>query len=222
MTNILLEGYDIDSHGLYGELKNFIKPNCKVVIVALAFRDSEVKCLSDWNRLYAKGYGLHYEKLVKGFNAYGVSEDNVSFVNYFSDTQEAAMSKIKNADVVYFTGGLPDRMMHRIHELGIYDALLNFDKVVMGYSAGALVQLGEYHLSPDEDYKEFSFYNGIPYLNDFYLEVHYENLEVQNEAIKRVLEERGKTVYATFIGNGAIIVHYGIIKLIGKTQSYLP
>ena len=49
-----------------------------------------------------------------------------------------------------------------------------------------------------------------------------ENLEVQNETIKRVLEERGKTVYATLTGNGAIIVHNGIIKLIGKIQSCLP
>lgn len=55
-----------------------------------------------------------------------------------------------------------------------------------------------------------------------YLKIHYENLEVQNETIKRVLEERGKTVYVTLTGNGAIIVHNGIIKLIGKIQSCLP
>lgn len=32
----------------------------------------------------------------------------------------------------------------------------------------------KYHFSPDDDYPEFKYYEGLPYLNDFYLEVHYE------------------------------------------------
>ena len=62
----------------------------------------------------------------------------------------------------------------------------------MGYSAGALVQLAEYHLSPDTDYPRFTYQKGIPYLHGFYLEVHYEGTEEQNASIERVLAERGK------------------------------
>ena len=100
--------------------------------------------------------------------------------------------------------------------------LMRHDRIVMGYSAGAVIQLSEYHLSPDEDYPEFRYYNGLPYLNDFYLEVHYEGTDIQNAAIQRVIAERGKHVYATALGAGAIIAENGTIKLIGNVQTYNP
>ena len=90
----------------------------------------------------------------------------------------------------------------------------------MGYSAGAVIQLSEYHLSPDDDYPEFKYYKGLPYLNDFYLEVHYEGTFSQNAAIQKVLEERKKTVYATALMNGAILVDNGVVKLLGDVKAY--
>lgn len=220
MINILLEGYEISESYLYNELKNYIKPDYSVAIIAFSFMDSTTKCLSDWNKLYSKKRGKYYNGIVKGLTAYGISESNISFVNYFSDTKEIAEQKIQSADIVYFTGGLPDRMMDRINEFNLYDTLLNHNGIIMGYSAGAVIQLAEYHLSPDEKYKEFSYYKGIPYLNNFYLEVHYENTETQNAAIKKVINERGKTVYATSLGKGALIVHNGKIKLLGDVLCF--
>ena len=58
------------------------------------------------------------------------------------------------------------------------------------------------------------------YLDDFYLEIHYENTKVQNEAIERVLAERGKTVYATALMSGGIIVDNGNIKLLGDVKAF--
>ena len=110
--------------------------------------------------------------------------------------------------------------MERIEEFGLYDVLANFDGIVMGCSAGAVIQLSEYHLSPDSDYPEFVYYNGLPYLSDFYLEVHYENAPQQNAAIRRVLKERGKTVYATSAGKGAILAHNGKIRLLGDVKIF--
>lgn len=92
--------------------------------------------------------------------------------------------------------------------------------IMMGYSAGAVIQLAEYHLSPDEDYPEFGYYKGLPFLNDFYLEVHYEGTPAQNESIRRVLCERGKTVYATAAGSGAVLVDNGNLKLLGKVRVF--
>lgn len=220
MTNILLEGFDINAPWLYDELKNYIKPDYTVAVIAFSFRDNRIKCLSDWNELYSKKSGKYYNGIVSGLTAYGISENNITFVHYISDTKEIAAQKIQNADIVYFLGGLPDRTMDRINEFDLYDTLLNHNGVIMGYSAGAVIQLAEYHLSPDEDYKEFSFYKGIPYLNDFYLEVHYENTEKQNAAIQKVIKERGKTVYATLLGKGAIIVHNGTINLLGEVRTF--
>ena len=220
MTNILLEGYDIQTPWLYDELKKTIKPNHSVAVVAFSFRDNRVKSPEDWDRLYAKEGSLYYEGIVGGFKAYGIPEENVCFVNYFADTKESAAQKIKAADILYFLGGLPDRMMDRIREFDLYDVLLRHDGIVMGYSAGAVIQLAEYHLSPDEDYPELRYYEGLPYLRDFYLEVHYEGTAVQEEAIRRVLAERGKPVYATAARAGAIIVDNGKRKLLGDVRIY--
>lgn len=220
MTNILLEGFDINAPWLYDELKKYIKPDYTVAVVAFSFRDNRIKSLSDWNKLYSKESGKFYSGIVGSFTDYGISENNITFVNYFSDTKETAAQKIQNADIIYFLGGLPDRMMDRINEFELHDTLLQHKGVIIGYSAGALVQLAEYHISPDDDYQEFSFYKGIGYLDDFYMAVHYENTQVQNASIQKVIKERGKTVYATSLRKGAIIVHNGTIKLIGEVRSF--
>lgn len=220
MINILLEGYDIDASWIYNELKNYIKPHHSVAVVAFSFRDSQVKTLLDWNALYSKENGRYYGGIVGGITAYGIPEENISFINYFTDTRESAAQKIKTADIIYFLGGLPDRMMDRIREFDLYNVLMAHNGILMGYSAGAVIQLAEYHLSPDDDYPEFKYFEGLPYLNDFYMEVHYEGTEVQDEAIRRVLSERGKTVYATAVRSGAILVDNGNIKLIGDVKIF--
>ncbi len=220
MTNILLEGYEIDAKWLYSELKNYIKPDHVVAVVVLSFRDNRVKSLEDWNLLYSEESGKYYDGIVGGFASYGISKDNIFFINYFTDSAESAARKIADADIIYFLGGLPDRMLDRIRELKLYHILMKHDGIVMGYSAGAVIQLAEYHLSPDDDYPEFMYYEGLPYLDDFYMEVHYENTTVQNESIQKVLVERGKTVYATARGAGAILVDNGNIKLLGNVKVF--
>lgn len=220
MINILLEGYDINADWLYDDLKKYILPNYSVAVVAFSFRDSEVNNSADWNLLYSKENGIYYNGIVGGFTAYGILENNITFVNYFEDTKESAKQKIEKADILYFTGGRPDRMMDRIKEFDLVDVLRKHNRIVMGYSAGAVIQLSEYHLSPDKDYKEFQYYDGLGYLNDFYLEVHYKNTKVQNKAIHRVLAERGKTVYATALMSGAIIVDNGNVKLLRDVKTF--
>lgn len=222
MVNILLEGYDIDAPWLYDNLKKYIKPDDSVAVAAFSFRDVQVKNLNDWNALYSRENGICYGGITRGFASYGLSEDRISFINYFTDTKESAAKKIKIADIVYFPGGLPDRMMDRIREFELTDALLHHNGVIMGFSAGAVIQLAEYHLSPDDDYAVFQYHEGLPYLNDFYLEVHYEGTLLQNEAIRRVMAERGKTVYATAAQSGAILVDDGKITLLGDVRRFDP
>ena len=56
--------------------------------------------------------------------------------------------------------------------------------------------------------------------NEFYLEVHYEETSEQDESIQRVLAERGKTVYATAVRAGAILVDNGNLKLLGDVKVF--
>lgn len=219
MVNILLEGFDIDAPWLYDELKRYIRPEHRVAIVAFSFRDDRIASLADWNAVYGKT-GKYYGGLIGGFAAYGIPEENITIINYFADSHASAAKTIETADIVYFLGGLPDRMMERIREFDLYDVLMRHDGVIMGYSAGAVLQLAEYHLSPDDDYPAFSYYEGLPYLHDFYLEVHYQGTEVQNTSIHRVMAERKKTVYATAFRAGGILVDSGHVKLLGQVHTF--
>ena len=84
----------------------------------------------------------------------------------------------------------------------------------------AVIQLKEYHLYPDGDYTDFCYYDGLPMLDDFYLEVHYRNLDIQDESVRKCLKERGKTVYVTHDHSGGIIVENGRIRIIGSVDVY--
>jgi len=220
MINILLEGYKINAPWLFEELKKYIKPSHKVAVVAFSFRDLHVRSVLDWNELYGREKGKLYGGIVDGFKSYGIVEDNIYFVNYFSDSKESAARALKDSDIIYFTGGLPDKTLERINEFGLYDIISGHKGIIMGYSAGAVLQLSEYHLSPDHDYPEFDFYKGLSLIDDFYLEVHYTGSQIQNESIQRVLSERKKTVYATSLMSGAIIVDNGEVKLVGDVKTF--
>lgn len=219
MVNILLESYNLDADWLYDELKEYLKPEYKVAVVAFSFRDNRVKNNLDWQLLYGKERGKFYNGIVGSLRSYGIKEENITFLNYFQDTKEAAKNKIQNADIIYFLGGLPDRMMDRLKAFDLIDLLTRHNKVVIGYSAGAVIQFEEYFLSPDDDYPTFNFYKGIPYLKNFYLQVHYENSEEQNELIDKVITEKEKPVYAMHSGKGGIIVGK-TIKTIGRVKLF--
>lgn len=222
MVHILLDILDFSADFLYSELRRYICPKDKVAILAFSYRDSAVHSLDDWNAFYRKPDGLYYEGMVAPFLRYGIPESHIQWINYYTDTKAQAAAWIRQADLLYLPGGLPDRMLERIDDFDLRSALLEFQGVMLGYSAGALIQLEEYHLSPDQDYPDFGYFKGLPLLKDFYLEVHYEGTALQNQAIRRVLQERGKTVYATVTDRSAMVLDDSGRKLIGDVKVFTP
>lgn len=220
MVNILFDCPNLDD--FYDDLKEYFSEDSRVAVVAFSFYDDYVTDAQSWERVYGDGVGNCYFETVDSLARFGVRPENVTHINYFKDTPESAREKILAANTVYFTGGLPDRMMDRICEFGLYDVLLDFDGVVVGYSAGAVIQLGEYHLSPDGDYPDFKYCRGLPYLDSFYLEVHYEHRASQDESIARVLKERGDPVYVLHTRQGGIVVENGRIRTVGKVDLRVP
>jgi peptidase E len=191
-------------------------------MIAFSYYDDYVYDEESWEKVFGKDKGGVYFETIDSFKPFGVKPENIVFINYFKDTKESAKDKIKNADVLYFTGGLPDRMMDRIKDFELEDVIMAHEGIVMGYSAGAVIQLKEYHLYPDGDYKDFGYYEGLPMFDDFYVMVHYRDLDSQDESIKRCLSERGKTVYVTNDRGGGIVVENGKIRIVGKVDVYKP
>ena len=218
MVNILFDCPNISD--FKEELSPYISKDSRVAVVAFSFYDDYVYDAESWMRVYGKGIGEGYFEVVDEFAAFGVPDANVTYINYFTDTKESAREKIERADIIYFTGGLPDRMMDRIEEFELVDTLKNFDGVVIGYSAGAVIQLKEYHLYPDGDYEDFGYYNGLGYIDNFYLEVHYEYKSEQDESVRRCLAERNLPIYVTHTLKGGVVVDNGSISLLGKVDVY--
>lgn len=218
MINILFDCPNIDD--FYDDLKDYFNEKTRVCVIAFSYYDDYVYDAESWEKVFGRDIGNCYFETVDSFKPFGVKEENVVFVNYFTDTKETAKEKIKNADVLYFTGGLPDRMMDRIKDFELEDIIMAHDGIVMGYSAGAVIQLKEYHLYPDGDYTDFGYYEGLPMLDNFYVEVHYRGLDIQDESVKRCLSERGKTVYVTNDKSGGIVVENGNIRIVGKVDVY--
>lgn len=203
------------------ELSPYLKPGMKVCVIPFSFYDDYVYDAESFDKVYGKG-GRCYIETTEGLVPFGIREEDIRFINYFTDTKETAKEAVRLSDVLYFTGGLPDRMMDRIKEFELEKPILSHTGVVMGYSAGAVIQLGEYHLSPDGDYPEFGYYEGLPFLDGFHLEVHYEFRPTQDDAIKRVLAERKKPVYVTHTHEGGVIVENGNIITVGRVDVHYP
>lgn len=222
MVNVLLESYNLTEPFLLDALKPYIKPCHRVAIVAFSFLPSQASTQQQWLTLYGREEGMFYHWLVDPLMEFGIPEDNIDFINYFADTKESAAEKVRIADILYFTGGLPDVMMERLAEFDLLDELGRFDGLVLGCSAGAMIQLQEYHITPDWDYPEFGYYEGLPWLRDFYVEVHYEETDLQKQCIQKVLTERGKPVYAIFHDRGALMINNEQIRRLGETELFMP
>ncbi|MBU2616030.1 MAG: Type 1 glutamine amidotransferase-like domain-containing protein [Nanoarchaeota archaeon] len=89
--------------------------------------------------------------------------------------------KIKDASIIFFTGGLPEKIIDEIKKLNIQDLLSNFEGVLVGYSAGALAFSKYCLITKDDDYKRTMIIRGLGLVN-FTVSVHYDENE-DNELI---------------------------------------
>lgn len=219
MINILLNAYNIDSDWCYDALKDILKEHMQVTVIAFSFRDVQVHSAQEWQLLYGKSQGRYYKTVVEPFSRYGISEEQITWVDYYTDTRASALEKIKQCQVVYLMGGLPDRTMDRLLEFELTDALENHSGIVMGFSAGAMVQIADYHISPDSDYAEFAYAKGLNMIKDFDIEVHYEFDQIQKDSIEKAIREKGKTIYA-MEDTGGLIVENGKVTCMGDVHHY--
>ncbi|OOM78840.1 Type 1 glutamine amidotransferase-like domain-containing protein [Clostridium sp. BL-8] len=218
MVNMLFSLYNFHESWAKDLVSKYINSNDKVLIVPFSF-DDNICDDNGWCNAYSKNNGRYYESIIAPFLNYGIKEENINWINYFKDTTENAKIKIKNSNIIFFTGGLPDEMMIRLKEFNLIDDIENFKGVIIGSSAGAMIQISEYHITPDEDYNIFTYNTGLNFIKDFDIEVHYEEAEIQNKYINKVLREKREKVYA-ITNTGGIIVDNEKIVLLGKVKTF--
>lgn len=218
MVNMLFSLYNFNDTWAKDAVSKYINCSNKVLIIPFSFGEN-IKNNVDWQNEFGKDSGNHYKAIIKPFLSYGIKGKNINCINYFEDTKENAKNKIRNSDILFFTGGLPDKMMCRLKEFDLINEIENFTGTIIGSSAGAMIQIKEYHITPDEDYDTFSYNKGLNFIKDFDIEVHYKETEIQKNYISKVLNEKTDRVYA-IKNTGGIIVDNNSIKLLGDTQTF--
>ena len=203
-VHVLLNTSMIDEKWIYMNLKNYIHKYDRVCVLPFSFFE-DTKNVDDWNRQYAPGKGIWYRSNQDVFYKYGIRKENIVWVNYFEDSIETMRMKVLNSSVVLLTGGAPDLMMKRIKEKKLKKILKNYKGVMIGYSAGAMIQFDQYHISPDEEYPEFSYQQGLGCLSGFDVEVHFRTSRSQMKSIEKVQLEKKIPLYGIY-EDGAIVV----------------
>lgn len=112
--NILLDKLDFNEDWAYETLKNIIKPGHKICMIPFAFHEDWIKDKYEWEKAYNKLTGEYYKNSIQPFYSYGIEDKNIILVNYFTDNSESAKEKIKASDIIFFTGGFPEKTMKRL------------------------------------------------------------------------------------------------------------
>lgn len=216
MINLLLSINNFDEDWCYRKVKQIIHPSYKVLIIPFSYHEDWLYDSKTWHNAFDKN-GTHYEDIVKPFKRYEINEDNIQWVNQFEDSIDLIKQKIQSSDILFFTGGYPDKMYERFIDYDLVETLESFDGIVIGMSAGAMVQIDEYHISPDQDYDEYMYCKGLNMINHFSICVHFNNSELENINILRAIREKHKPIYS-ITDKGAVLVIGNNIYALGEVE----
>ena len=209
-ANVLLNYYNFDGDWAKNTLSPLIYGK-KALIIPLAYREIDVFDNDSWQSLYGTR-GEKYQNITAPFAAYNMPVD---WLNYFDNRDKLA--QIDSADVLLFCGGMPEKAIARMEELGITQAVKDFHGVVMGASAGAMLQLETYHVTPDEDYAEYGIWSGLGLVRGLDLEVHFLDTELQNQCTSRAITDLGLPVYQMW-HEGGLLVADGKVTPMGQVR----
>ena len=213
--NFLLSSYDFHEQWACNMFKDKIKSDMKVAVIPFSFDDKDVKDVEDYDKHYGVN-GIHTPWIYRPFLYYGLNKDNIVFLDYYRDSIDEMQDKVNKADILFLTGGLPDQYLRRLKEKQLISLITN-EKIIIGASAGAMIQLDIYHVTPDDDYPEYHYQSGLGLVNNIEIEVHYCHSPLQDYGLNRVIHERGLPTY-TIANDGGIFVDGDVVEVFGNAK----
>lgn len=210
--NVLLSSYDFHEKWAQEIMEPLLNEKMKVAVIPFSFDKKEIKTIEDYDFHYGS-HGKHIPYILRPFHYYGIKD--IQFVDYFRDDLSTAQKKVLAADIIFLTGGLPDQYLKRLQEFKLDSIIKASNALIIGASAGAMIQFDNYHITPDDDYFAYQYQNGLGLVRGFEIEVHYCHSPIQDESIARVIEEKGLPTY-TVANDGGLLVDKGRIKTFGN------
>ena len=202
--NILLSSYDFHEKWAQDIMGPLLHDDMKVVVIPFSFAEKEVTNIQEFDQNYGIN-GKHTPYILRPFHYYGLKD--ITFIDYFRDSHEIAQQKVKPADIIFLTGGLPDQYFKRLNDFGLTPIIQESKALIIGASAGAMVQFDHYHITPDDDYPTYQYQKGLGLVHGFEIEVHYCHSPIQDEGIQRVIQEKGLPTY-TVANDGGLFYHH--------------
>lgn len=218
MINILLSRGIINEPKAFIYLKNYILPKHRVLIIPWAFNKDE-----SYNKY--KQNGSYIKELMLKIMPYGIPSENIQTLDYEEDSYDIMAEKLKKQDIIYLPGGNPILFYERIREKGISDFIKKNANIVIGSSAGALIQFKQYHLTPYKDdtgeSKVISYHQGLGLLDNFRIEVHFEDHKKKIKNLTKVYEEAPADIYVIY-NDSFLIIDNGNIYPIWGSKKFEP
>ena len=157
----------------------------------------------------------------------GINQKNIKFLNCYDTNNFQNFKKyIDESDVMVLTGGNPEMLYSKVvQDTEILYNIKHYKGIVIGFSAGAELQLKRYFITAKNNYyKYFAFYDGFGILDDpFYFDVHSINNNSYLNKLKRIANDTKKNVYAIFNDGGLIYNRSnGKIEIYGNVKIFKP
>lgn len=152
MIRYYCSGYDINNafgHGLGDMLKKELKGTRSLVLIP-GGEDKIEKVKSKYLPIF-----------VEHFKNVGINFDEVSLITTDME-QEIAIEKVASADFILLMGGDPFKQKDICEKLGLIDTLKNYNGIMMGFSAGAMLMSKYIIITPcSEEYPDFHIEEGL-------------------------------------------------------------
>lgn len=183
-------------------LKKYINKDAKVLIIPWSFPNE----LNNLDEYFGKDT-KRYLKYINVLLSLGYQENNIKVLDCYKNSKNKIKDLINTSDVLVLTGGNPEMFYQKVVQDTecLYD-LKYFKGLVIGSSAGAVLQFKRYFITAKNNYyKYFSFYDGFGLINDpFYIDVHSINNNFYLKKLSNVAKDKKKKIYA--ISNDGVLI----------------
>lgn len=201
MYSILMSKFNVGFPIIKDELKRLIDENSKIVIIPWSFaKELDSKQIAEF---FSKENRPDY---FEALNTLGVKDDNIIVLDCYNNTKDYMIESINSSDVIILTGGNPEMLYRKIVTAGIIECLQKYEKIIIGSSAGAELQLKKYFITKKNNYyNKFEWYDGLGIINnDFYFDVHSINRGRYLPSLKEKSKLLNKDIYCLY-DTGTII-----------------
>lgn len=224
MYSVFFSRMEIGMDLVLERLKKIINSDFKVAVFPWAF-PVEIDAERLENEFFKKGE-RRYNRYINEIKTLGISEENITICNCYSDSREKLINIIENSDILLLPGGNPEMFFTKVvHDTEILYHIKHFKGIILGESAGTELQLKRYFITAKNNfYKYFAFYDGFGVIDDpFYIDVHSINNKRYLEKLQKVADEKKKDVYAIY-DDGVMIYNRENhkIELFGNIKIFNP